>query len=53
METSDDVDMALKMHKRDMGSRYIEVFEANWLDVEQVKNRLIRTDGGHGTTQFS
>ena len=24
METSDDVDMALKMHKRDMGSRLVE-----------------------------
>ena len=48
LETRDDMEMALAMHKRDMGSRYIEVFEANWLDVEQVKNRLIRNDGGHG-----
>ena len=36
------------MHKRDMGSRYIEVFEANWLDVEQAKNRLERYGNGHG-----
>ena len=48
LETRHDMEMALAMHKRDMGSRYIEVFEANWLDVEQVKNRLIRNEGGHG-----
>jgi len=45
VESSDDVDMALKMHKRDMGSRYVEVFEANPLDVDKAKNR---EDGGGG-----
>jgi len=48
LETRDDMEMALAMHKRDMGSRYIEVFEANWLDVEQVKNRLNRNGSGSG-----
>jgi len=48
LETRNDMEMALAMHKRDMGSRYIEVFEANWLDVEQVKNRLIRNGSGFG-----
>jgi len=39
VESSEDVDQALKMHKRDMGSRYVEVFEANPLDVEKAKDR--------------
>jgi len=45
VETMDDVDLALKMHKRDLGSRYVEVFEANPLDVEKAKDR---EDGGGG-----
>jgi len=48
VETSDDVDMALKMHKRDMGSRYVEVFEANPLDVDKAKGRE-DSDGGGGS----
>jgi len=48
LETRDDMEMALAMHKRDMGSRYIEVFEANWLDVEQIKNRLNSHDSEYG-----
>jgi len=51
LETRDDMEMALAMHKRDLGSRYIEVFEANWLDVEQVKNRLNRNGSGSGPGQ--
>jgi len=43
VETSEDLDQALKMHKRDMGSRYVEVFEANPLDVEKAKD-----GGGRG-----
>jgi len=40
LQSRDDVELALAMHKRDMGSRYIEVFEANRLDVEEAKSRL-------------
>jgi len=46
VETSEDIEMALKMHKRDMGSRYVEVFEANPLDVEKAQDR--ERGGGRG-----
>jgi len=47
LETSEDMDEALKMHKRDMGSRYIEVFEANPLDVNRSRDGGGR-GGGYG-----
>lgn len=46
VETSDDVDLAMKMNRRDMGSRYVEVFEANPLDVERAKDQ--EEGGGRG-----
>merc|ERR1719509_444315 len=36
------------MHKRDMGSRYIEVFEATQRDVERGKESQGRGGGGFG-----
>ena len=46
LETREDMDLAVSMHKRDMGSRYIEVFEANRLDVQKAKDKMDRGDGG-------
>ena len=46
LETRDDMDTAISMHKREMGTRYIEVFEANRLDVEKAKDKQGRGGGG-------
>jgi len=46
LETLDDQDDALRMHKRDMGTRYIEVFEATSRDVERAKMSMERGGGG-------
>merc|ERR550525_2289642 len=46
--TLDDQDDALRMHKRDMGTRYIEVFEATSRDVERAKMSMERGGGGGG-----
>ena len=46
LETRDDMDTAVSMHKREMGTRYIEVFEANRLDVEKAKDKQGRGGGG-------
>jgi len=48
LETLDDQDDALRMHKRDMGTRYIEVFEATSRDVERAKMSMERGGGGGG-----
>merc|ERR1719273_1430503 len=49
LETADDLDDAMRMHKRDMGSRYIEVFEATSRDVERAKDSMGRGGfGGYG-----
>ena len=48
LETRDDMDTGISMHKREMGSRYIEVFEANRLDVEKAKDRQSRGGGSMG-----
>jgi len=48
LETADDLDDAMRMHKRDMGSRYIEVFEATSRDVERAKDSMGRGGGGFG-----
>merc|ERR1719350_2025437 len=45
LETLDDQDDALRMHKRDMGTRYIEVFEATSRDVERAKMSMERGGG--------
>jgi len=45
LETRDDMETAISNHKREMGSRYIEVFEANRLDVEKAKARTGRSWG--------
>ena len=39
LETRDDMDNAISMHKREMGSRYIKVFETNGLDVKKAKDK--------------
>ena len=46
LETRDDMDTGISMHKREMGSRYIEVCEANRLDVEKAKEMQGRDGGG-------
>jgi len=48
LETRNDLEVALAMHKRDMGSRYIEVFEANRLDVGEAKERIEKDASGIG-----
>ena len=46
LETRDDMDTAISMHKREMGSKNIEVFEANRLDVEKAKEEQGWGGGG-------
>ena len=43
--TREDMETAISMHKREMGTRYIEVFEANRLDVEKAKEKQGRGGG--------
>jgi len=38
VETSADIKRALRLHKKNMGSRYVEVFEANSKDVARAKD---------------
>lgn len=38
LETRDDLDLALMYHKKNMGSRYVEVFEAHPKDVARAKD---------------
>ena len=45
LETRDDMEHAISMHKREMGSRYIEVFEANRLDAEKAKDKISKGGG--------
>ena len=39
LETRDDMDTAISMHKRKMCSRYIKVFETNGLDVKKAMDK--------------
>ena len=45
LETKDDMESAIRMHKRELGSRYIEVFEANRLDVANAKRKQEKAAG--------
>merc|ERR1719357_1804360 len=38
LESAEDLEDALRMHKRDMGSRYIEVFEASAYDMDRARD---------------
>lgn len=38
VESSADIKRALRLHKKNMGSRYVEVFEANSKDVARAKD---------------
>jgi len=39
MESDQDISRALRQHKKNMGSRYVEVFEANSKDVARAKDK--------------
>jgi len=39
MEAEEDIAIAIKHHKQNMGSRYVEVFEANPKDVARAKDK--------------
>jgi len=39
LEEEQDIKEAIKQHKQNMGSRYVEVFEANGKDVARAKDR--------------
>ena len=45
VESQDDLDAAMRCHRRDMGSRYVEVFEAGMAEVEKAR---LETEGGGG-----
>lgn len=44
LEEEEDVRLAVKQHRRHMGQRYVEVFEANRKDVARAKDRLDKLD---------
>jgi len=48
LESQDDLDAALRCHRRDLGNRYVEVFEASGNEVERARDDLNSGRGGRG-----